>query len=119
MVAAGDTCHSIAANHNVSNYGLIDSANLDIFCKSLKPGESVCIPPPCKIHKLDFSETCKSLGKKYGVSKVQLVSWNANLDPLCLNIERWRGDYLCVGYVVCLSISAFTGRSLLTRHPGS
>ena len=109
-VVDGDTCDSIAASQNVSTFGLIDNANLDIFCATLpKPGSSVCIPAQCKTHQLDVSDTCSSLAEQYGVSRVQLVSWNGNFDPQCLNIRRWRGTYVCVRYVSMFSLSVIIG----------
>jgi hypothetical protein len=37
------------------------------------------------------------LAATYNVSTVQFLSWNPNFDRKCINLDRWRGMYICVG----------------------
>jgi LysM repeat protein len=101
LVQDGDTCSSIAGNHSVSTFNLIHATNnLDIGCKLLKPGKTICIPEQtCAIHKVYYGDTCWSLGKKYGTTEQQIIDWNENVNKRCTNIGMWRLAYLCVGYV--------------------
>lgn len=100
-IGEGDTCETIAAAQNVSSFGLIDMNNLDIFCHLPDAGKEICLPAQCHTHFLLVSDNCGTLIRQYNVTRVELVSWNSNLDPQCLFIERWRHTTVCVGYVEC------------------
>lgn len=96
-VTQGDTCDSISLAHNVSTFGLIDMNNLNIYCDLPLPGKPIYLPLTCKVAQLHKGETCYSLQEAHGVTRAQLVSWNANFDYQCINIKRWEDTYVCVG----------------------
>lgn len=98
-IAEGDTCESIAAAQNVSNFGIIEENRLDVFCHLPDAGKEICLPPQCRTHFLLIHHSCRTMEEMYNVTRVQLASWNSNFDSKCLFIERWRHTTVCVGYV--------------------
>lgn len=97
-IQANDTCNSIALAQNVSEYSLIHTNNLNIFCLDLpEPGNNICLPPQCDTYRLTYIDTCLELAATYNVSTVQFLAWNPNFDRKCINLDRWRGTYICVG----------------------
>jgi LysM repeat protein len=98
-VSEGDTCESIAAARNVSSYGIIEANELSMYCHLPAAGQEICLPAQCRTHFLLIDDNCATLSRQYGVSRVQLVSWNGNFDVQCLFVERWRYTTVCVRYV--------------------
>lgn len=96
-IAEGDTCDLISQKRNVSTFGLIDQNNLMMPCQLRAAGTSICLPYTCKTHFMYMGETCADLQERYGVTRAQLVSWNPNFDYQCINAQRWRYTYVCVG----------------------
>lgn len=98
VVQNGDTCDTIAAAQNVSNYNLILANNLDLDCTEIpEAGESLCIPQVCPIHRVTYGDNCRALASAYNATTVQIVAWNPNFDRQCINMMRWEKRYICVG----------------------
>lgn len=97
-IQANDSCNSIAAEKNVSDYSLTYLNGLDKFCSDLpQPGNSICLPLQCAVHYLTYSDTCSGLIAQYQIDRVRFLSWNPNLDRRCVNLDSWRQTYICIG----------------------
>ncbi|KAH8666108.1 LysM domain-containing protein, partial [Ilyonectria robusta] len=100
IIKEDDDCESIARENSVSAHKLRAENYLDLRCHKLpSPGASICLPPKCKTHEVEYGDTCTGLSDQYGVSSQQLISWNPIFDEKCSNIRRWSGTSICVGYI--------------------
>lgn len=98
IIKEGDDCASISRENSVSTHKL--QLKNDLWChERLSPGVSICLPPKCKTHEIEYGDTCTGLSDRYGVSSQQLVSWNSILDKKCSNIKDCSGRSICVGYI--------------------
>ncbi|SPO02953.1 uncharacterized protein DNG_05632 [Cephalotrichum gorgonifer] len=96
-IREGDSCGSIAAAQNVSFFGIIEeNPKLDSFCHLPAAGTEICLPAQCRTHFLMMDDNCRTLEKRYNVTRAQLASWNSNLDPRGLFYERWQHTRVCV-----------------------
>lgn len=99
-LSSGDTCSSIATQYNVSTDNLLSQNSIPWgSCKDLGPYGSLCLPDQCNVHKLNSLDTCDSIVEKYGISDVQFLAWNPNINSMCTNLRDYTDSYLCVGYV--------------------
>ncbi|KAH6974150.1 hypothetical protein BKA56DRAFT_675609 [Ilyonectria sp. MPI-CAGE-AT-0026] len=96
IIKEDDDCESIARENSVSTHEL--QLKNHLWChERLSPGVSICLPPKCKTHEVEYGDTCTGLSDRYGVSSQQLVSWNPIIDKKCSNIKGFSGTSICVG----------------------
>ena len=75
-VQSGDTCASIAQANSVATDRFITDNHLDYNCTAISPGNQICIPESCLLHKIRANDTCSSLLADQDYSLNQLLSWN-------------------------------------------
>jgi hypothetical protein len=96
----GDTCDSIALASKVSSATLYHTNPNVSQCDRISPGLSICLPPRCKsTYSVQRNETCVAIAVEQGTTWMNIVSWNAGLDPLCSNIagaEPSWGSTICM-----------------------
>lgn len=92
---SGDTCDSIEFNYGLPA-GSIKAANSFVTCSDLWTSTTLCIPAGwmgcTRTVRTVGTETCASIGAKYGLSGEQIAGWNAFLN--CADI--WPNTAVCV-----------------------
>ncbi|GAW18021.1 hypothetical protein ANO14919_074900 [Xylariales sp. No.14919] len=97
VVKSGESCDSIAVSLNVSTYSIIKAGGLDPGCGNLSPGDSLCLPAPCQLYRVQYDDTCGSIIAAHGgLNAVDILTWNANINTLCTNLDSLVGTLLCV-----------------------
>ncbi|PSN61472.1 hypothetical protein BS50DRAFT_651680 [Corynespora cassiicola Philippines] len=95
-VKQGDTCESISKSNSMAIDGFLDLNNLDVECKLLKVGNSVCIRDACKTFTIPAGQTCDTLSKRLGFTKTELLYWNPVLGSSCDNLDSMKGRTICI-----------------------
>jgi LysM repeat protein len=101
VVAANDTCSSIAAASSISAADLI-SANPSIneACTNLQIGQTICIPasstkPACSTqYTVQPDDTCESIAAAAEIPLQQLTTLNPSVNEPCTNLQI--GQQLCI-----------------------
>lgn len=97
IVQPGDTCDAIALSMSVSTYAVIKAGDLDFRCVRLQAGSSLCLPAQCSLYRVQYDETCDSiLAKHNGLTLINLLNWNPNINPLCRNLDSLVETLICV-----------------------
>ncbi|CAO2651320.1 Nn.00g096170.m01.CDS01 [Neocucurbitaria sp. VM-36] len=97
-LGGNDTCETVSMRYNVSTSNILSRNSIPwTACQGLGSYGSLCLPEECAIHKLDPMDTCENITAQYGVTDVQFLAWNPNINALCNNLEPYVGDYVCVG----------------------
>lgn len=98
VVQSGDTCDSIATAQKVPTNAVISAGGLGEGCKGLITGSSICLPRTCSLYRVQFDDTCDTIIKANdGLSAVDLLAWNPNINVLCRNIDGLAETLICVG----------------------
>lgn len=61
---------------------------------------SLCVEGSCKPYIVQQDDTCPGISAANNITLIQLLSWNPNIDPKCVNL------YQEIGHVICLSSPA-------------
>lgn len=103
IVAAeeGDDCHSISKNYDVSSFSLLCRNNLEACCTNFLVPVRFCLPETCNIYTVQGKDTYYDIVKVFGYSfsVTQLISWNANINRACGNLEQLVGSQICIRFV--------------------
>ncbi|KAE9373106.1 carbohydrate-binding module family 50 protein [Stipitochalara longipes BDJ] len=98
----GDTCHSIALAHSVSESSISVINNLHPDCSLLStrlsqnpPPPPICLPPTCATY-VTANDTCWTISSAKGITYPQFLAWNPAISPDCSNLNA-------TGSVVCIS----------------
>lgn len=94
-VKSGDTCEAIATSNSVATGTLITVNQLDPGCSDLQIGQVLCLPQVCSQYVVQSGDTCDSIAGAYGISLLQLQTWNPTLNQACTNLIS--SDNICVG----------------------
>ena len=108
----GDDCNKISLSQNVSTSDLLYQNGLEGYCTNFpKSGQKLCLPPECDVYTVQKNDTCWGItqANNNAMSIAQLVSWNANLNRDCSNIEQY------VGMQICISFPGDVGSAPVTR----
>jgi hypothetical protein len=99
VVDISDTCYSIALQHGVSSYSVVQLNGLFPGCSNLREADTLCIGVACTTYQVDPSDTCGSILQSLGgaVTATQFLAWNPNIDPLCGNLHDTAGMVVCIG----------------------
>lgn len=99
----GDTCDSIALNHNISSAALfMANPRQSIICDNLTAGMQLCLPMPCSsIYTIKPNDTCTSieLNNDHRIGDVR--RYNAWVEWDCTNLQVTTEVY---GHVICMGI---------------
>lgn len=95
-VQLGDTCDSIATSQKVSTYSVISAGGLSPGCTNLIPDSSLCLPRACSLYRVQYDDTCDTIIAANGLSGVDLLAWNPNINALCGNIYALAETLICV-----------------------
>jgi hypothetical protein len=97
-VILGDSCSTIAQQYSISSWSVIKLNGLDLQCRNLQIGESLCIDVTCPTQVLTSTDTCESVVDSVaGITLNQLAIWNPHLDALCENLHEIPSNVICVG----------------------
>jgi hypothetical protein len=97
-VRSGDTCDSIATAQKVPTYAVISAGGLSARCRNLTPDSPLCLPRACSLYRVQYDDTCDTIIKANdGLSGVDLLAWNPNINALCANIDSLAESLICVG----------------------
>jgi hypothetical protein len=102
---AGDTCDTIAIEHNLASASIIFS-NLTIIanCSALPVGKQLCLPFACASpYILQETDTCWSIERTHGIDFGTVRKYNPWLDAECTDLHRSRE---ILGRIICLSPQA-------------
>ena len=97
----GDDCNKISLAQNVSTSDLLYQNGLEGYCANFpKAGQKLCLPPECNVYTVKKNDTCWGITQAHNnaMSISQLVSWNANLNRDCSNIEQYVGMQICISF---------------------
>jgi hypothetical protein len=99
VVDIKDTCYSIALQHGVSSYSVVQLNGLFPGCLNLQESANLCIGVACETYQVDSGDTCGSIIESHGgtITTTQFLAWNPNIDPLCGNLHDTAGMVVCVG----------------------
>jgi hypothetical protein len=103
-IVAGDICDGISRSQNVSTYQLaaVNNDVIDPECSNLQIGGQLCLGTSgedcTKIHFVQDTDTCTSIGTQYGLNSTILGQNNPNIDQGCDNL--YPGLALCVAQTV-------------------
>lgn len=77
-VVSGDTCEMISKKPEVlaATQTIISLNNISPDCKSLKIGQMLCLPKPCKPYLVKPGQTCAYIAGKLRISVAQFQSYN-------------------------------------------
>lgn len=96
-VQSGDTCDSIALAMKVPTNAVISAGGLSAGCSNLTPGASLCLPRACNLYRVQYDDTCNTiLEANDGLSGIDLLGWNPNINALCGNIDALAKTLICV-----------------------
>ncbi|KAK8115314.1 carbohydrate-binding module family 50 protein [Apiospora kogelbergensis] len=100
VTKAGDTCDSVALAHKASSATLFYTNPNILDCSAIREGISLCLPAPCDTQVIVKDEdTCVDIAIDAGISTLDLVIFNSQLDRNCSNLHStnpsW-GSTLCV-----------------------
>ncbi|KAM4067131.1 lysM domain-containing protein [Hirsutella rhossiliensis] len=96
VVQAGDSCESISSAAGVATDRMIDLNHLDYNCTTLTPGMALCLQDQCAVHAVTSNDTCSSITRGTGFSKIQLTSWNPTIHFDCGNLDAMVGRSICL-----------------------
>ncbi|KAJ8110046.1 hypothetical protein OPT61_g7001 [Boeremia exigua] len=96
IIKPTDTFKSVPLAESVSTEQLLNSNGLPYNATLFPKSGELCISNKCKTHVLAEGDTCDSIAKKASISPVQFKAWNANVNQLCSNLERFIGDTFCI-----------------------
>ncbi|KAK1752213.1 carbohydrate-binding module family 50 protein [Echria macrotheca] len=97
VVQSGDSCDAIALDLNVPTYAIIRAGSLNPQCSNLQVGQSLCLPSPCTLYRVQYDETCDSiLAQHAGLDEISLLNWNPNINSLCSNLAVLAETLICV-----------------------
>ncbi|KZF20788.1 carbohydrate-binding module family 50 protein [Xylona heveae TC161] len=91
-----DTMYSVSEAQRVSTDTLLNRNALANDESSFPTEGSLCIEDQCDVHVVRVGETCRSITHNAGISRAQLLSWNANIHPKCTNIKMLVNQTLCI-----------------------
>lgn len=97
-VQSGDTCNSISLAKKVSTFAVVSASGANPACTNLQAGAVLCLPSPCQLYTVQATDTCASILSAIGngVTDVQFLSWNPNINSVCSNFAPVRGNQICV-----------------------
>lgn len=93
---SGDTIYSVSQGQKVATDTLLNRNGLSYDQGSLPGGIALCIAATCDVHVLQANETCDRIASDAGITTVQLLTWNTNINPLCNNLARFVNSSLCI-----------------------
>lgn len=98
---AGDTCDSIALEHNVSSDALFgDNSKLYQRCHRIPVGVELCLPFPCnRVYTIQPNDTCITIEMGHKMNPKAIGKHNPWIDPWCSNLHDGadvRGTTLCL-----------------------
>ncbi|RDW84131.1 uncharacterized protein DSM5745_04457 [Aspergillus mulundensis] len=99
VIQQGDTCTSISVAKNVSTHELLYVNNLPAYCINFPTaGDSLCIPKSCEIYTVQEDDNCYSIveAHEYAFTVTQLISWNANINRGCSNLNQLVSSQICI-----------------------
>ncbi|KAI1860784.1 uncharacterized protein JN550_011246 [Neoarthrinium moseri] len=96
-VQEGDTCDSIATSKGVSTLSIVKAGRTDPDCTTLQVGANLCLPEPCTVYRVQYDDTCQSIiDSVEGLRATDLLTWNANINPLCSNLGAIAKSLICI-----------------------
>lgn len=96
VVSTGDTCYSVADQHDVPTYGIISLNGLGRSCDPLTAGAKLCLPKPCQLYEIQSRDTAAVIAARYNTSVPRLAAWNPMLTMDGANFGNWKGYFICV-----------------------
>lgn len=93
---------AIALHHRkMSARGAVYGASGIQDCSSLPIGSQICLIGQCLLYQVKDTDTCDSIvaAAHLIVSPSTFVAWNPNINPLCSNLPKLVGYYICFRFV--------------------
>lgn len=85
----------------MSTFDLLYKNGLEGYCSNFpSAGKRLCLPHQCAIYTVQKNDTCWGITQAYNntFSISQLVSWNANLNRACSNVDQLVGMQICISF---------------------
>lgn len=85
----------------MSTFDLLYENGLEGYCSNFPAaGKKLCLPHQCDIYTVQTNDTCYEItqSRSNAFSISQLVSWNANLNRDCSNINQLLGMQICISF---------------------
>lgn len=96
-VQAGDSCDAIALRLSVPTFAVLRAGAQNSECTNLVIGAPLCLPAPCALYRVQYDETCATvLAAHAGLTIVNLLAWNPNINALCTNLAGLAESLICV-----------------------
>jgi hypothetical protein len=92
---ASDNCTTFAVAYNISTWELLRQNGL-ASCNDFSTNSSFCVGDQCDVYVPVAGDDCLTLAKANNITRVQLMSWNPQLDQACSNFNESLGESICI-----------------------